>query len=100
MIEYTVETMQWRGLKVEVRYCRDWTPIYREIYGYALAHLEVRCARALPITKTGYLSKFERAENIDAEGGPVAYVRAWLDHAAPQPQEDPRQFSLFGFIDS
>jgi hypothetical protein len=101
MLEYNTETMQWRGLPVEVRYCPDWTTIYRDIYGYALGHLEIQCPRRpLPITETGYLSRFERAENIDAEGGPLAYVRAWLDQAAGKPEWKARevaaqQLSLF-----
>ncbi|MFZ6769792.1 hypothetical protein ACO0LM_22290 [Undibacterium sp. Di26W] len=95
MNAYITESMQWCGISIEVRYCAEWTRTYRKIYGYALAHLEIRSARALPITATGYLSKFERTDNVEIEGGPVAYIRAWLDHAVPKPETYIRQLSLF-----
>lgn len=95
---------QWQGLGVEVLYCPNWFPFYEEIYGYPLAHLEIKTIQPegapLPITETGYLSHFMRADAIDAEGGPLAYARTWLDHAAQSPawkeqQAGQRQYSLF-----
>jgi hypothetical protein len=79
-------------------------PATKRVYGYALAHLEIEAtqpARApLPITETGYRSHFERADNIEAAGGPEAFARAWLDHEAGRPawieqRETARQGSLF-----
>ena len=77
---YQVEQIVWRGITIEVRYCADWSPSYREIYGYPLAHLEIESvapAKApLPMTETGYRSHFSGAPLIDEEGGPVAFVRS------------------------
>jgi hypothetical protein len=96
--------MQWQGLVIEIRYCAGYSISYEEVYGYALSHLEIEAtqpARApLPITETGYRSHFERADNIEAAGGPEAFARAWLDHEAGRPawierQEAARQGSLF-----
>jgi len=36
----------------------------------------------LPITTTGYRSHFLPAEELATEGGPVAFVTAWLDREA------------------
>jgi hypothetical protein len=52
------------------------------------------------MTETGYRSHFCGTPLIDDEGGPVAFVRAWLDHAADTPEwkakeAAARQFSLF-----
>jgi hypothetical protein len=101
---YNSERIVWRGITVEVRYCPDWSPSYQAIYGYPLAHLEVESIEpakaALPMTETGYRSHFCGTPLIDDEGGPVAFVRAWLDHAADTPEwkakeAAARQFSLF-----
>jgi len=63
-----------------------------------------RVARAdravLPVTETGYRSHFVPREEVEALGGPVAYARAWLDHAARSPawaahMAASRQLSLF-----
>jgi hypothetical protein len=101
---YQVEQIVWRGITIEVRYCADWSPSYREIYGYPLAHLEIESvapAKApLPMTETGYRSHFSGAPLIDEEGGPVAFVRIWLDQAAQTPEwkaqeAAARQLTLF-----
>ena len=81
---YETHRAEWQGIALEIRYCRNWSASYEEIYGYPLAHLEIESANRepLPITETGYLSHFTGSELIDAEGGPVAYAIAWLDHEA------------------
>ena len=101
-MDYSTEILKWRGLEIEVRHNPDWCGVYTAIYGYALAHIEVRSlnGRPLPISKTGYQSKFDRADNVAAEGGAALYVRAWIDHAAqsqrnPASDPDPRQLSFF-----
>jgi len=101
-MDYSREIVKWRGLEIEVLHNPDWSPVYREVFGYALAHLQIRSlnGKPIPISKTVYQSKFERAENIAAEGGAAAYVVAWLDHAAlaqcgSAGQADTRQLSLF-----
>ena len=47
-----------------------------------MAHLEIRSTEPLPITETGYHSHFCHPSIIDDEGGPVAFVLAWLDALA------------------
>ena len=101
---YETRRLQWDGITIEVRYDPDWSPAYRDIYGYPLAHLEIEAVipakAALPMTETGYLSHFGAPADVDAEGGPVAFVRAWLDHEAQSPawkaaQAERRQLALF-----
>jgi hypothetical protein len=40
----------------------------------------------LPFTETGYRSHFLGPGIVEEAGGPAAYVRAWLDHAAQSPK--------------
>ena len=42
MVGYATHHFRWAGLVIEVRYCPDCSTCYREVYGYPLAHLEVR----------------------------------------------------------
>lgn len=98
----TREIFTWQGLSIEALYTPHYSESYHRVYGYALAHLQISAAgrASLPISETGYRSYFERADAIAAAGGAVAYVRAWLDHAAQSPawveaQEQARQMSLF-----
>lgn len=87
-----VETHQldWRGYRLEVRYCPSWSPSYEEIYGECMAHLELMSLEEprlpLPVTETGYRSHFTPAKFIDDEGGPIAFVQSWLDDAAKSPK--------------
>jgi hypothetical protein len=101
---YHNHRLQWDGITIEIRYDPDWSPSYRQIYGYPLAHLEIEALdpvkSPLPMTETGYRSHFCAPADIDAEGGPVDFVRAWLDHDARLPewkagQEKRRQLTLF-----
>lgn len=92
------QRIDWHGITVEVSYRPDWMP------GLGVAHLEL-CSVAperapLPMSETGYRSHFLPADEVVAEGGPIAYAVAWLDHAAAAPawlaqQEKARQFTLF-----
>lgn len=86
--EYQTFTLDWEGFALSISYCADWSPSFKGIYGSPLAHLEIRSidGQPLPITETGYRSHFTNADSIEAEGGPVAFVRAWLDHDAQLPQ--------------
>jgi hypothetical protein len=100
MEEYQTHQTSWQGIPLSVSYCPDHSAAFREVMGRPLAHLTVAADRPLPITGTGYKSHFTGPELIDAEGGPVAFVLAWLDHAAALPewqarQEQAAQLSLF-----
>lgn len=101
---YQTYQLAWRGIAIEVRYCPSWADYYERIYGHPLAHLEIEAIdpprRPLPMTETGYRSHFTAPAVIAAQGGPAAFVRAWLDHEAAaddwQDQEAARaQLSLF-----
>jgi len=87
---YEPHQIEWRGVLIEVRYCPSWSKSHEEIYGERMAHLEVMSLdeprRPLPMTETGYRSHFIHAKTIEDQGGPVAFVRAWLDEAAQSQQ--------------
>ncbi len=87
----------WQGIEVEVNYNPEW---------YApFAHLEIKSINPehapLPITETGYLSRFHQQGIIEAhEGGVLGQVTAWLDEEAEKSEwkahiEASRQGSLF-----
>jgi hypothetical protein len=73
----------WRGIVIEIRYRPPFAHFYLE---HPIAYLEVTSIEPkrspLPISKTGYVSRVVQGVDIDAEGGPVDYVRAWLNHRA------------------
>lgn len=99
-----VQRIDWRGITVEISYEPEWMGGLAEAYGEPLAHLQVRSVSperaALPVTETGYRSAFIAGSVITLEGGPVAFVREWLDEAANDPawkraQDEARQLVLF-----
>ena len=73
----------WRGIVIEVRYRPPFARFYVE---HPIAYLEVTSIEPkrapLPITKTGYVSRVVEGIHIEAEGGPVGYVQAWLEFRA------------------
>lgn len=61
------------------------------------AHLQIQVTAPertapLPITETGYRSHFLPRGDVEAAGGPAAYVRRWLDEAARSPAWPRRRF--------
>ncbi len=103
-MEPDIETYRfnWSGYLIEVRYVADWLKSCRS--WMPVSHIEVTTIDPprvpLPITETGYKSHFLHPSVIDAEGGPEAYVRQWLNATAQSPdwQEQEaasRQMSLF-----
>lgn len=96
--------LDWRGVTVSVSYEQDWLGMSKRSPEAATAHLEVRGVSPdwalLPITETGFRSHFFSAEAVEGAGGPLAYVRAWLDEAAESPawqkqEQQSRQLNLF-----
>lgn len=90
----------WEGIPLQI----TWNPTWVELphLDFATAHLEVRSEGLvrLPITETGYRSHFLPREHVEEYGGPIEYVKAWLDHEADTPAwkahlEASRQGSLF-----
>ena len=96
---YTSHHLEWEGISILVKWCPQWL---REDAPYQIAHLELHAANRepLPMTATGYRSHFIDREAVEAFGGPVAYVSAWLAEAAAAPEwqaqvQASRQLSLF-----
>lgn len=90
----------WTDIAIAVAYEPDWLSLKDGM----VAHIEVRSIQPerepLPITETGYKSHFTGRQNIEALGGPVAYVLAWLDAEAKSAKwraadAARRQLSLF-----
>ncbi|MEJ1967452.1 MAG: hypothetical protein WDN03_02260 [Rhizomicrobium sp.] len=94
----TTEKLEWQGITISVSYQR----------GYAsmrdLTHLSIQIVEpstsTLPITGTGYRSHFLSEAKVVEWGGPLGYIRAWLDAEAATPkwqaqQAARRQLSLF-----
>lgn len=79
----------WRGIAVEIIF----TP---EKFGMT-DHIELRAAdkTPLPVTETGYRSNFLPLRHVEAHGGAVAFVTAWLDHEAARIDWKGAQLSLF-----
>ena len=94
--------LEWQGIAIEISFTLDWSNAYREVYGYSLTHTEILAEnkQPLPITETGYYSLFIPALTIEENGGPLAYVKTWLDLNAESQEwkdycEEQRQGSLF-----
>ena len=92
--------LDWHGIAVSITVWPDWSAAYRAVYGYPLAHIELRADRPLPITETGYLSHFVTGPILDEWGGVLPYIASWLDAASRDPewirrQAEARQLTLF-----
>lgn len=90
----------WEGIALRITWSPCWFVSKR--VDYSIAHLEVRSVTGepLPISETGYRSHFLPREAVEEYGGPVEYVKAWLDHAAGKPAwkkyvEERRQLCMF-----
>ena len=72
----------WRGIAIEIEYEAHWLGADK-IGGLQVAHLQVWSVEperaALPITETGYRSHFVDRGAVANAGGPVEYVRLWLE---------------------
>lgn len=79
----------WRGIRITITF----TP---EKFGL-VDHIEMDSEDRipLPVTETGYRSDHLPIGNVEAAGGAVAYVTAWLDHEAQRTGWDGVQLSLF-----
>lgn len=85
--EYDEYEIDWRGQMLIVRHCASWS-------GEETAHLEIvtKDRAAHPISETGYRSHFITQVQIEEVGGPVAYVKSWLEAVD---DGRPKQLSLF-----
>ena len=89
-------SIDWRGITIAISY--EVTP------GHVVSHLQVQTAglelEPLPFTSTGYRSHHTALGEVEAAGGPVPYVLAWLEEEAASEEwhsrvEAARQGSLF-----
>ena len=92
----------WENISIEISYNSDWSNAYRDIYGHAMAHLEIRsnAGERLPITDTGYRSLFLPVPTIEEQGGPITLIQEWLNEASQSAEwktyvESNKQLSLF-----
>lgn len=95
---YETYRIDWEGIALSVR----WMPEWFGVRVHEIGHLEIESEdrQPLPVTETGYRSHFVHREYVEEAGGPVAYVRAWLDHEAQSESwtatsEARKQLSLF-----
>jgi hypothetical protein len=87
--------LNWRGIGMQIIYQPE-AYICPTVY----AHIEVQADEPLPITETGYRSLFLPVDSVEHAGGPVAYVRLWLEAKATSPawkaiENEHRQGRLF-----
>lgn len=98
-----VHALHWRGVDIEITFEPKWLGIDRTA-DRCVAHLTLTARKPerapLPVTETGYLSHFIQPSEIEAAGGPVAYLQGWLDYMAQSRdwitwEQQSRQLSLF-----
>ena len=79
------QIINWQGYKIEVT-CDASSYDLRCNKGPYMIHIELRTLEPerspLPVTKTGYRSHFAHAEIVTEYDTIIAFVQAWLDHAA------------------
>ena len=76
--------MTWCDRAIVVLYEPSWSGVMSDAYGCDMAHLQVKAVDRdpLPFTETGYRSEFKPVDWITDAGGPVEYVRKWLEDDA------------------
>lgn len=88
--------IEWEGINISITHTH-------KCWG-VIEHLEIRsidpAKTPLPITDTGYTSRFMTEEQLKQYASPIKFVREWLDYEAKKPkwkasQEKARQYSLF-----
>ncbi|WP_298296686.1 hypothetical protein [uncultured Litoreibacter sp.] len=90
---YTSFELIWEKRTVTVSYQANWL-------GMDCFHLELRCDDQLPVTETGYRSRFLPETHFVDDAEIAGFVSAWLDEAAKdkawlQHLADSRQLKLF-----
>jgi hypothetical protein len=101
-----VELTVWEGVTIRISYDPDWSSL-SDLLGpkHQIAHIVLEVldpvGAPIPVTDTGYRSHFARPQEVAAAGGPVPFVRSWLDCEARWPAWQRtlaawRQLDLFG----
>ena len=76
--------MIWEDISIEITYTPEYFKSHKKIFGFQLAHLDIRSEnkKRIPITKTGYRSLFTDVANIETYNSPIDFVKAWLKEKA------------------
>jgi len=81
--DYIINRSHWNGVEIEIRWNPDYI-VYED--KTRMAHLEVESIspkRApLPITETGYRSRFTPVSAVQIYVTPEDFVEVWLDQAS------------------
>ena len=84
----TTYKIVWRDILIVIRHELDY--LWK-----GTSHIEIHVVRpkaaAIPITETGYRSHFIDAHELDAAGGPIPFVLAWLDEEAKSKEWQKRE---------
>ena len=88
----TIE-VTWKGITITVSITRNWLNTDHH-------HIELKADQALPVTTTGYRSRFILVDQFEAFQSLEQLVRLWLDDAAKskewlKAEEERRQLNLF-----
>lgn len=72
--------MTYNNVALNITYDNDWSPAFKKYYGHGMTKLEVKSVdkTPLPISKTGYLSRFISEKIVDEQGGVETLVKKWL----------------------
>ena len=86
-------SLEWEGITIAVSHTSNWLNT-----GYD--HIELRADQRLPVTQTGYRSRFMPPDELAQFDSLEDFVRQWLDEAANSNEwrmylTESRQLSLF-----
>ena len=99
--DYSITRTHWNGIEIEIRWNPDYLVYDDKRHATHLEVVSVSPERApLPITETGYRSRFMPISDMEGYDSPEAFVEAWLDYASRSPEwkaleAASRQLSLF-----
>ena len=90
---YVNISLVWAERSITVSYQPNWLNLGQW-------HIELRCAEPLPVTATGYRSRFVPQDAFADEAEIMTFVTGWLDDTAKSKEwqtylADSRQFKLF-----
>lgn len=79
--QYQSLTTIWNNIAIDIEYCQCWYVSDIGFEGKPLAHIKVqrKIKGDLPITSTGFVSRFELNEIFEKYGGAIGFVHTWCD---------------------
>ncbi len=97
-----IHKILWRGIAITIKFNPNWSTAYKNIQGFAMTHTAVSRddGKRLPISNSGYVSRFMDERDFENYDNIVAYIIAWLDHEAQSKSwkiylADQQQLKLF-----